>query len=258
MAEFARLLHKPNEELDFKLRAMKAKKSINEKLYNEEGGYYVDGIGTDHGSVHANMMALAFDIVPEAHKKSVAAYIKTRGMACSVYGAQFLMEALYSAGEADYALELMTANHDRSWYNMIRVGSTVTLEAWDMKYKPNADWNHAWGAAPANIIPRGLWGIQPKKAGYGLVSIKPQMGSLKESSIEVPTRFGQIKGTYKRITNRFTQYSIELPANVVGEFSVDFSPQDVVTINGEKVNLSFGSVRLSPGANNIEIRINSF
>jgi len=32
----------------------------------------------------------------------------------------------------------------------------------------------------------------------------------------------------------------------------------VVTVNGEPVSLSFGSVRLSPGVNDIEIRINSF
>ena len=108
-------------------------------------------------------------------------------MACSVYGAQYLMEALYKAGEADYALDLMTATHDRSWYNMIKIGATITLEAWDMKYKPNADWNHAWGAAPANIIPRCMWGIQPKTAGFGVVEIKPQMGKLRNSSIVLPT-----------------------------------------------------------------------
>ena len=27
-----------------------------------------------------------------------------------------------------------------------------------MKYKNNLDWNHAWGAVPANVIPRGLMG----------------------------------------------------------------------------------------------------
>lgn len=258
MAEFAHLLNKPNEEMDFRLRATKAKKAINEKLFKEEGGYYTDGIGTDHGSVHANMMVLAFDIVPEVRKKSVADYIKTRGMACSVYGAQFLMEALYNAGEADYALELMTATHDRSWYNMIKTGSTISVEAWDMKYKPNADWNHAWGAAPANIIPRGLWGIQPKIPGFGIVSIKPQMGKLKNSSIIMPTLIGQIKGEYNRINARFTRYSIELPANMVGEFYLNVSSENIVTINGETVNLSFGSIRLKPGINDIEIRINSF
>jgi alpha-L-rhamnosidase len=258
MAEFARLLNKPEEELDFELRAAKAKKAINEKLFNKVGGYYTDGIGTDHGSAHANMMPLAFGIVPEAHKKSVAAYLKTRGMGPSVYGAQFLMEAVYNGGDADYALELMTATHDRSWYNMIKVGSTIAMEAWDMRYKPNSDWNHAWGAAPANIIPRYLWGIQPEKPGFEVVSIRPQMSSLKQSSIKIPTIRGEIKGEYKRVNNRLTQYKIELPANMVGEFNAGFSTEDVVTVNGKPVNLSFGSIRLEPGLNEIEIRVNSF
>jgi hypothetical protein len=204
------------------------------------------------------MMPLAFGIVPEAHRKSVAAYLKTRGMGPSVYGAQFLMEAVYNGGDADYALQLMTATHDRSWYNMIKVGSTIAMEAWDMRYKPNSDWNHAWGAAPANIIPRYLWGIQPEKPGFEVVSIQPQMSSLKYSLIKMPTIRGEIKGEYKRINNRLTQYKIELPANMVGEFNAGFSSEDVVTLNGKPLNLSFGSVRLEPGLNEIEIRVNSF
>jgi alpha-L-rhamnosidase len=258
MAEFARVLNKPDEELDFEFRAAKAKLAINERLFNEAGGYYNDGIGTDHGSIHANMLPLAFGVVPDAHKQSVVDYIKTRGMGCSVYGAQFLMEALYNAGAQDYALELMTATHDRSWYNMIKVGSTISMEAWDMRYKPNSDWNHAWGAAPANIIPRGLWGIQPKTPGFGVISIHPQMSTLKNSSIVVPTIKGQIKGEYQRVSNRIAKYSIEIPANMVGEFEADFASEDVVTVNGKAVNLSFGSIRLAPGVNEIEIRVNSF
>lgn len=39
---------------------------------------------------------------------------------------------------------------------MIDQGSTITMEAWSLKAKPNQDWNHAWGAAPANLLPRYL------------------------------------------------------------------------------------------------------
>jgi alpha-L-rhamnosidase len=258
MAEFARVLNKPEEVLDFEMRAARVKKSMNELLFNKEKGYYKDGIETDHGAIHSNMLPLAFDIVPEEYKKSVADYIKTRGMACSVYGAQYLMEGLYNAGADDYALELMTATHNRSWYNMIKVGATITMEAWDMRYKPNSDWNHAWGAAPANIIPRRMWGIQPLTPGFGRVKIKPQMGTLKDSFIEVPTIKGQIKGEFVKANNRLTKYSIELPANVVGEFIVPLSSEEVVTLNGETVNTSFGSIRLHPGVNNIVIQVNSF
>ncbi len=130
---------------------------------------------------------LAFDLVPEAWRKRVVAFVKSRGMACSVYGAQFLLEAMYLNNEYEYALELLTAQHDRSWWNMIQAGSTITMEAWDWKYKNNLDWNHAWGAAPANIIPRFLMGIRPLEPGYKKVLIQPQPGKLERAKIKHPT-----------------------------------------------------------------------
>ncbi|WP_372935888.1 alpha-L-rhamnosidase-related protein, partial [Mariniphaga sediminis] len=196
----------------------KVKNSINEKLFDKEKGVYVDGIGSLHSSIHSNMLALAFDIVPEENKKSVVEFVKSRGMACSVYGAQYLLEGLYRAGEAEYALNLMTSTNDRSWWNMIRVGSTMTMEAWDMKYKPNSDWNHAWGAAPANIIPRWMWGIRPASSGFEKVIIEPQLSNLKESSIEYPTIKGIIKARFILNPDGSREYNIELPAGMKGKF----------------------------------------
>lgn len=258
MSEFAHLLGKTEEALQFELLAIKAKRSMNEKLFDKAKGYYVDGEGTNHASLHANMMPLAFNLVPDEYIPSVVEFIKSRGMACSVYGSQYLMDALYNAGEGDYALGLMTATHERSWYNMIKVGSTISLETWDMKYKPNADWNHAWGAVPANAIPRGLWGIKPKSAGYGIASIKPQLSKLKTSSIKVPTIIGEIKGEFQKVNGRLQEYIIELPANMIGEFEVNTSSDDVVTLNGKKINMAFGNIRLLPGKNEISIKVNSF
>jgi alpha-L-rhamnosidase len=258
MAEFARVLNKPEEALDFEMRAARVKKSMNELLFDKEKGYYTDGIETDHGAIHSNMLPLAFDIVPESYQQSVVDYIKTRGMGCSVYGAQFLMEALYKAGADEYALELMTATHDRSWFNMIKGGSTISWEAWDLKYKPNQDWNHAWGAAPANIVPRYMWGIQPKIPGYGIATIKPQLANLESTSIVVPTIRGQIRGEYKKISNRVQRFVIELPANMVGEFDTSAFTDLIIIVNGESKNPAFGSIRLEPGVNEIELRINSF
>ena len=258
MAKFARVLGKTNEAVDFELRALKVKKAINEKLFDEKTGAYIDGEGTDHSSLHANMMPLAFGIVPIDRQQSVVNFIKSRGMACSVYGAQYLMEGLYNAGADAYALKLLSSKSDRSWYNMIRVGSTITMEAWDMKYKPNSDWNHAWGAAPANIIPRELWGIRPLEPGYKMALIKPQMGELKNSTIKVPTIKGEIKGTYKYVNDRKEIYNIEIPANMVAEFDVNTSSGKVLRLDGKKVSTAFKNLRLTPGKHQIELVDNSF
>ncbi|HLP72436.1 MAG TPA: alpha-L-rhamnosidase C-terminal domain-containing protein, partial [Bacteroidales bacterium] len=120
-------------------------------------------------------------------------------------------------GEADYAMKLLTSKGDRGWWNMIRSGSTITLEAWDMKYKPNSDWNHAWGAAPANIIPGYMWGIAPAEPGWKKAIIRPQLADLTESKITVPTIRGNILAEYKK-KGSSGEYRITIPGNMECDF----------------------------------------
>jgi alpha-L-rhamnosidase len=181
------------DQIFFEEQAGKGKARINEVMFDEKQGVYVDGEGSKHASLHSNMFMLAFNLVPPERKNAVLAFVKSRGMACSVYGAQHLLEALYLHGEADYALSLMTARHDRSWWNMIASGSTMTIEAWDLRYKNNLDWNHAWGAAPANIIPRYVLGVRPLAPGCRTILIAPDPGSLVHACGKVPTPHGPIE-----------------------------------------------------------------
>lgn len=252
MAEIAAILGKNDDSDFYRDEALKVKETFNRILLDRERGFYVDGEGSDHSSLHANMMALAFDLVPDEFKKPVVEFIKSRGMACSVYGSQYLLEGLYRAGEGDYAYSLMNATHDRSWWNMIRAGSTITMEAWDMKYKPNSDWNHAWGAAPANIIPGYMWGISPGSPGYCKAVIKPQLSTLTHSKIEVPTIRGIIKAEYKR-TGNSGEYIIIIPGNMECDFVIKGEYGPVVRLNKKKVKLEKGVIRLKPGINRITI-----
>jgi hypothetical protein len=145
-------------------------------------------------------------------------YLKTKRMAPSVYGAQYLLEALFEGGEADYAIGLMADDDPtylRHWWNMISVGSTITLEAWDMTYKSNLDWNHAWGAAPGNIIPRYVLGLKPLTAGFGQVEIKPQLGqTLSFVQGIVPTIRGQVSIQVTTNTANSFQLLLVIPGNV--------------------------------------------
>jgi len=251
MSELAGYLGNPVDSAIFAGRALKVKKVINEKLIDHARGIYIDGESSDHSSLHANMMALAFDLVPPEYLPSVTDFIKSRGMACSVYGAQFLLEGLFKAGEADYALSLLTATHDRSWWNMIKAGSTMTMEAWDMKYKPNSDWNHAWGAAPANIIPAYLWGIRPALPGYSKAVIRPQLSRLSYSHISVPTIRGNIVAEFRK-DKEAGMFIITIPANMDCDFMIDTTGEQRVTINGARIRPEDGILHLRPGTNRIE------
>ena len=139
------------DALEFSDRAAKVKETVNSLLFDKKRRCYRDGIGTDHCSLHASMYPMAFGLVPDKYKADVMDHIKSRGMACSVFGSQFLLDALYDGGLDDYALSLMVDKGKRGWWNMIETGSTITWEAWDKIYKPNLDWNHAWGLSLIHI-----------------------------------------------------------------------------------------------------------
>ena len=196
MQQIALTLHKPDDAALYDQKAREVYASFRRVFREPATGLIKDGDSTTHTSLHANMFALAFGLVPAEDRQAVRQFIKSRRMACSVYGAQFLLDALYDSGMDDYALELMTATTQRSWYNMIRVGSTITMEAWDKVYKPNLDLNHAWGAAPGNIIVRRLMGVEPLTPGFETFQIKPQLGKLTYASLKTPTIKGEVTVTY--------------------------------------------------------------
>lgn len=217
MSRIAVVLGKAEDSTFFANRARLVSKRINDILFDHDNGIYVDGEGSTHSSLHSNMFMLAFDLVPPERKPAVIEFVKSRGMACSVYGAQHLLDALYQNGEADHALDLMTATHDRSWWNMIQVGSTMTLEAWDITYKKNLDWNHAWGAAPANIVGRYILGVRPLEAGCRRIAIEPQPGWLEHASGTVPTPMGLVHVTLENKPNSPCTLSIDIPAGMTAE-----------------------------------------
>ena len=258
MEEIAGFLDKKEDSVLFHDLAKKVRNTFNNILIDQEKGIYIDGEGSSHSSLHANMLPLAVGLVPDEYQDSVIAFIKSRGMACSVYGAQYLMEGLYKKGEAEYAKGLLTATHDRSWWNMIKSGSTITMEAWDMKYKPNSDWNHAWGAVPANIIPRYLWGIRPTKPGFSEAIIQPQITDLSFSEIKFPTIRGPIEAKFKLTKDHNKEYKIRIPGNMAANFVLPINEAGNydVFVNGNQLFTKENNITLKAGWNKIELKTN--
>jgi hypothetical protein len=135
------------------------------------------------------------------------------------------MEGLFNNGSDKKALDLILADGDRSWKHMVNSGTTITWEAWGLKYKRNQDWNHAWGAAPANLLPRFVLGAQPAAAGWGTAMIRPCTGELEFARGTVPTPRGPIEIDWK---NKSTfQLSLVLPEGISAK--VDLPATDKTT-----------------------------
>jgi hypothetical protein len=135
---------------------------------------------------------------------------------------------------------------------MIRLGSTITLEAWDPRFKGNMDFNHAWGAAAGNIIARYLLGVRPLEPGFERVLVRPMPGLLESASSVIPTIRGPItvsienkKGEPFRLdigtpVNVMTRVEIPLPGGK-GGITIDGQAADTEIENGVAVLDSVGS-----------------
>lgn len=237
LGRMAEALGRHDEARDIAACCDSFRKAFNDAMIDPATGTYRDGIGTDHRSLHANLFPLAFGLVPDECLQSVVDYVRSRDMACSVYASQFLLDGLYDHAEADHALHLLTKDDLRSWRNMIRSGATITFEAWDNRFKPNQDWNHAWGAAPADIIPMRFVGVRPTVPGAATIEIRPQTSSLRHVTAAVPTIRGTVEVDIDRTDDTY-RLRVRIPANTEARI--------LLPAPGHKVRLSRDGRRVRP------------
>lgn len=222
MAEMGRALGREALATEYETRCERGRAAFQANFIDAASGLCRDGIGTDHKSLHANLFALRFGLVPPARAATVAAWLQTRGMDCSVYVAQYYMEALFRADGGRRALALMLAPGDRSWRHMVESGATIAWEAWDLKYKRNQDWNHAWGAAPANLLPRFVLGVEAAAPGWARARIAPQPSGLSHAQGKVPTPRGPINVAWRE--GDVFSLEISLPETVSAEIRLPVGP----------------------------------
>lgn len=232
MADIAAALGRSDDADAYRERAGRVKTAFHAAFFDASRGVYVDGEGSVHASLHANMFALAFGLAPEDRVAAVADYAISRGMRCSVYGAQYLLEGLYAAGRDNEALALLASRGLRSWHNMLAIGSTITTEAWDPSLKENMDWNHAWGSAPANILPRFLLGVRPLEPGFRRALILPRIGTLERASGTVPTIRGPVRVSVENPPGGPYVIRVDLPVNMAARVGVP-AAYSSLTVDGK-------------------------
>lgn len=202
MAEIAKVLNNDSDEKYFNDLANKIRQAFH-SLILLPNGLFSDGVGSHHTSAHSLFFPLVFNLVDEGQKKHFIVELKNKikeyngGFPGSVYSAQYLLEALFKSGEDKLAMDLLLNSSSRGWLHMLKkYNATITNEAWDIKYKPNEDWTHAWGSAPANVIPRFLLGIQPISPGWTTWKLSPSKAFACSAYASIPTPHGPIVINY--------------------------------------------------------------
>ncbi|MCC8016530.1 MAG: family 78 glycoside hydrolase catalytic domain [Clostridiales bacterium] len=117
-----------------------------------KNGLFNDGKSSKHSSLHSNVFALYFDLVPENAKPKIIEYIVSKGFCCGVYTSYFMLESLCKNGCFEDAYRLIVNETEFGWLNMLREGATTCFEVWGREQKWNTSLCHSWATAPITII----------------------------------------------------------------------------------------------------------
>lgn len=199
--------------------AARIQAAMRAKLYDPATGAFRDGVGVAHEAIQSSVYAVALGVASPAEAKTAAARIARQGMACSVYCAAYLLEALYDGGQPQAALNLLTADDSTSWLHMIALGAGSTMEAWTPALKSNLTYSHPWAASPAFIVPQYVFGVSALAPGWAKVLIRPQPASLTSGSVRVPTPRGEVSVAFTRHGTQFSA-QVGIPATATAEVAL--------------------------------------
>ncbi len=219
MAKFAQLLGKEDDAAAYLKKADNMKKSFNETFFDPKNIQYSNNSHT------ANILALAFDLVPKEYKNKINDRLiqkilgESKGhIGNGIVGGQWLMRTLTNNGHADVAYLLATRDTYPSWGYMVKKGATTIWELWngDTGNPGMNSGNHVMLLGDLIIwLYEDLAGIKADRENpaFKHLLMKPRIaGELSYTKATYKSVYGTIKSSWKYNNNRF-KWDIKIPAN---------------------------------------------
>ncbi|VAX18961.1 alpha-L-rhamnosidase [hydrothermal vent metagenome] len=226
MEKFAKLLGKENDEAQYSEVAAEMKTAFNKKFLDKKNIRY------SNNSQTANILALAFDLVPTEYKERIVDNLLQKILGESdghvgngIIGGQWLMRTLTDNGHADVAYLLASQSTYPSWGYMVKQGATTIWELWNGDHGDPAmnSGNHVMLLGDLIIwFYEDLAGIKadPAKPAFKHILMKPYvLGDLKYVTASYNSAYGKITSNWKLDDNKFS-WDISIPANTTATISV--------------------------------------
>lgn len=193
---------------------------------------YPDSVFYGNNTVTANILPLAFGLVPTEHRdevvKSVVKGIITTNkghISSGVIGVQWLLRELSRKGHADIAYLLATNKTYPSWGYMAERGATTIWELWngDTANPEMNSGNHVM--LLGDLIPwcyENLGGIRSDrrlgKTGFKHIIMKPnfEIQNISHARVSYRTPYGKVSSHWKK-TLQHLEWDIIIPANTTAE-----------------------------------------
>lgn len=193
---------------------------------------YPDSVFYGNNTVTANILPLAFGLVPSEHREEVVKNVvkgiitTNKGhISCGVIGVQWLMRELSRKGYADIAYLLATNKTYPSWGYMVERGATTIWELWNGD-TANPEMNSANHVMLlGDLIPwcyENLGGIRSDrrqgKVGFKHIILKPnfEIQDLSHVRASYRTPYGKVVSHWKKTLRRL-EWDITVPANTTAE-----------------------------------------
>jgi alpha-L-rhamnosidase len=246
MQRFAGIVNKPEDAKSFAAEELKVKQAFNKKFYNRTKNSY------GNNTVTANILPLAFNIVPESDAQKVFGNIvekilvENRGhISTGVIGTQWLMRWLTYYGRADIAFQLATNTSYPGWGFMVKNGATTIWELWNGNTANPAmnSQNHVMLLGDLVVwFYENLAGIKsdPDHPGFKKIIMKPSfVDGLTYVNASYQSMYGKIKSHWKRNGNNLT-WEISIPPNTTAEVFIPAgAAEDVKERAGQGKGLKF-------------------
>ena len=227
LAELAYAVGRKTAGSMLKVQASRTKASMLKLLYDEESGFFCDGLCSNTpkpGTYHAQHFPFWLGITPDDDIKTVHEYLTKKGMVGSVYTAHSLIYGLYKrASSVDYgqsALELMTQCSNQSWCNMVNNNATTSWEMWG---NTEGTHSHPWSTTPGSAVAFGLFGLRPVVPGWKKWKMKIASGKLLYGKIVFPSPHGPIKANFTRDDDKF-EVDVVVPYNTTANICLPNRP----------------------------------
>jgi alpha-L-rhamnosidase len=219
MQKFAVLSNNQADCAQFESEAVRVKAAFNKKFYNSSNSTY------SNNTVTANILPLAFDMVPQMEKEKVFQNIVSKildenkgHISTGVIGTQWLMRWLTKYDRADIAYKLASNTTYPSWGYMVENGATTIWELWNGNTaNPSMNsQNHVMLLGDLLIwMYENLGGIHSDSAevAFKKIIMKPAFEvDLSNVSATYQSSYGNIKSHWMK-ENGVLKWDITIPAN---------------------------------------------
>ncbi|MFD2871448.1 family 78 glycoside hydrolase catalytic domain [Mucilaginibacter ximonensis] len=215
MAKVAARLGKTADRKQFETLAQQIKTDFNQAYYHADKNTYWEG------RQGADVLALAFDLVPDNDREAVFNSLLDHlaklnyHFDTGILGTPLLLKVLSANNRDDIAFKIMNQKDSPGFGYLLDSKNSTLWEQWD----GGGSHTHPMFGSVVQWFYSALGGIKPEAAGMQHFTIAPKpVGDVSYCKASYNSLFGKIRSEWKKATNGDLDVLIEIPANTSASF----------------------------------------